>query len=78
MLALSRKKGDSIIIGDEIEIVVLGIVGEQVKLGITAPKSIPVHRKEVYAQIQKENIAAASAGSSADKIFKLIESKKSV
>ena len=55
MLALTRKKGESIVVGDNIEIVVLGIVGEQVRLGIIAPKSIPVHRKEIYEQIQTEN-----------------------
>ena len=58
MLALTRKKGESIIIGDNIEIVLLGINGEQVKLGIVAPKSIPVYRKEIYIQIQEENKAA--------------------
>lgn len=61
MLALSRKKGDSIIIGDNIEVIVLGVVGEQVKLGVVAPKSIPVHRKEIYELIQNENIKAASS-----------------
>ncbi len=55
MLALTRKKGDSVIIGDDIEIVVLGIQGEQVKLGIKAPRDISIYRKEVYEQIQKEN-----------------------
>lgn len=59
MLALTRKKGESIVIGDEIEVVVIGISGEQVKLGIVAPKRISVHRKEIYEQIQKENIEAA-------------------
>jgi len=58
LLALTRKKGESIIIGDNIEIVLLGINGEQVKLGIVAPKSIPVYRKEIYIQIQEENKAA--------------------
>ena len=58
MLALTRKKGESIVIGDNIEIVLLGINGEQVKLGIIAPKSIPVYRKEIYIQIQEENKAA--------------------
>jgi len=58
MLALTRKKGESIIINDNIEIIVLGVQGEQVKLGIVAPKSIPVHRKEIYEQIQMENLAA--------------------
>lgn len=58
MLALTRKKGDSVIIGDNIEIVVLGIQGEQVKLGIKAPRNVTVHRKEVYEQILEENKAA--------------------
>lgn len=58
MLALTRKKGDSIIIGDNVEIVILGIQGEQVKLGIKAPRNVSVHRKEVYTQILEENKAA--------------------
>lgn len=61
MLALTRKKGESIIIGDDIEIVLLGINGEQVKLGVIAPKAIPVYRKEIHLQIQEENRAAQSA-----------------
>ena len=55
MLALTRKKGESIVVGDNIEVVVLGITGEQVRLGIIAPKNVTVHRKEVYEQIQVEN-----------------------
>ena len=55
MLALTRKKGESIMIGDSIEVVVLGITGEQTRLGIIAPKSVSVHRKEIYEQIQIEN-----------------------
>lgn len=55
MLALTRKKGESIVVGDNIEIVVLGITGEQVRLGIMAPKSITVHRKEIFEQIRNEN-----------------------
>ena len=58
MLALTRKKSESIIISDNIEVIVLGIQGEQVKLGIVAPKYIPVHRKEIYEQIQSENLEA--------------------
>ena len=60
LLALTRRKGESIIISDSIEVVVLGIQGEQVKLGILAPKAISVHRKEVYEQIQAENKAAVA------------------
>jgi carbon storage regulator len=55
MLALTRKKGESIVIGDNIEVVVLGITGEQVRLGVIAPKSISVHRKEIFEQIRAEN-----------------------
>ena len=55
MLALSRKQGESIVIGNNIEITVLEAMGDQVKIGISAPKSVPVYRKEIYAQIQEEN-----------------------
>ncbi len=55
MLALSRKKGESLIINNNIEIIILESHGDQVKIGISAPKEIPVYRKEVYLQIQKEN-----------------------
>lgn len=58
MLALTRKKGESIMIGDNVEVVVISTQGEQVKLGILAPKSIAVHRKEVYEQIIQENAEA--------------------
>lgn len=60
MLALSRKKNEALIINNNIEITVLEIKGEQVKLGITAPKEIPVYRKEVYVQIQDANKAAVN------------------
>ncbi len=59
MLALTRKKGESIVIGDNVEVVIIGIQGEQVKLGIMAPKNIAVHRKEIFEQIQMENMEAA-------------------
>ena len=54
MLALSRKKNEAIIINNNIEITVLDIRGDQIKLGISAPKEIPIYRKEVYVQIQNE------------------------
>lgn len=59
MLALSRKKTESIVINNDIEVTVLEIKGDQVKIGITAPKSVPVYRKEVYAQIKDTNKAAS-------------------
>ena len=55
MLALSRKKNEALIINNNIEITVLEIKGEQIKLGISAPKNVPVYRKEVYDQIQEAN-----------------------
>ena len=55
MLVLTRKLHQSIVIGDEIEVVVLEVRGEQVRLGIKAPKDVTVHRKEIYEQIQEEN-----------------------
>ena len=60
MLALSRKKSEALIINNNIEITVLEIKGEQVKLGISAPKEVPVYRKEVYAQIQDANTDAVN------------------
>ncbi len=60
MLALTRKKGESLILNNNIEVTVLEIRGDQVKLGVKAPREVPVYRKEVYLQIQKENEAAAS------------------
>jgi len=59
MLVLARKKNESIMIGDSIEIKVLAIEGEQIKLGIIAPKHIDIHRKEIYISIKEENKQAA-------------------
>ena len=60
MLALARKVNESIIINDDIEITILEVKGDQVKIGIDAPKSVPVYRKEIYLQIQEANAEAAS------------------
>jgi carbon storage regulator len=57
MLVLTRKGNQSIMIGDEIEISVLAIMGEKVRIGIEAPRSIPVFRKEVYVEIQRDRAA---------------------
>ncbi len=57
MLVLSRQKDESIMVGDDVEITIVDVRGDKVRLGITAPKSIPVHRKEVYEAIQREKAA---------------------
>jgi len=59
MLVLSRKRDESIIIGDDVVVTIIDIKGEQVKLGVSAPKYISIHRKEVYEAIQAENLAAS-------------------
>lgn len=55
MLVLTRKLKESIMIGDDVEITILAIEGEKIKLGINAPKHVEIHRKEVFLDIQKEN-----------------------
>jgi len=59
MLVLSRQRDETVVIGDDIEIKIVDIRGDKVRLGITAPPHISVHRKEVYEAIQKENRSAA-------------------
>lgn len=61
MLALSRKKDEAVIINDDIEITIIEIKGDQVKIGISAPKSVPIYRKEVYMQIRNANKEAAQS-----------------
>jgi carbon storage regulator len=60
MLALSRKKNEAIIINNNVEVTILEVKGDQVKIGITAPKEVPVYRKEVYIQIQEANKEAVN------------------
>jgi carbon storage regulator len=62
MLVLSRQKDESIMIGDDVEVVIVDVRGDKVRLGITAPKSIPVHRREVYEAIQREKSAKEAQG----------------
>lgn len=59
MLVLSRLRNEVIMIGDDIEIKIVDIRGDKIRLGITAPKNVPVHRKEVYETIKRENKKAA-------------------
>lgn len=77
MLILSRRLNECIMIGDEIEISVMDIKGDQIKLGIQAPRSIKIYRKEVYQAIQQENIAAVKAKPAAlPSLDGLLKSKK--
>ena len=64
MLALTRKKGEALVINNNIEITVLEIRGDQVKIGVEAPKTVKVYRKEVFDAIQDENKAALTQGNS--------------
>ena len=61
MLALSRKKNEAFIISNNVEVTILEVKGDQVKVGITAPKDVPIYRKEVYMQIQEANKEAVNA-----------------
>ncbi len=63
MLALARKVNESIIINDNVEVSILEIKGDQVKIGISAPKSVPIYRKELYVQIQEANKEAVNMAS---------------
>ena len=63
MLALSRKKDESIIINNNIEITILEVKGDQVKIGVKGPKSVPVYRKEIYVQMEESNKEAAKSAS---------------
>jgi len=61
MLVLSRQRDESIMIGDDVEITIVDVRGDKVRLGITAPKHIPVHRREIYDAIQREKAEKAQA-----------------
>lgn len=75
MLALARKTNQSIMIGNDIEITLLEIKGDQVKIGINAPKSVPIYRKEIYVQIQDENKKASEGEVDVEALNKLFSGK---
>jgi carbon storage regulator len=66
MLVLSRQRDESIMIGDDVEITIVDVRGDKVRLGITAPKQIPVHRREIYDAIQREKAEKAQAEAAAN------------
>ncbi len=76
MLVLSRREDESIIISDNIEIKVVGVKQDQVKIGIIAPKDVKIFRKEIYDEIQKANIAAASMAGKIDSLKDVLSNQK--
>lgn len=76
MLVLSRKEDESIVINDDIEIKIVSLKPDQVKIGIIAPKTVKIYRKEIYDQIQQENIAAAAALGKLDGLKQILKDKK--
>ncbi|MDE7061129.1 MAG: carbon storage regulator CsrA [Lachnospiraceae bacterium] len=72
MLALSRKINESIMLGNDIEVTVLEIKGDQVKIGVKAPKSVPIYRRELYLQIRQSNKEAAGGQLSAQALEQLM------
>ena len=62
MLILTRRVGETVIIGDEVQVTVLGVKGNQVRLGVTAPKDVAVHRSEIYDRIKKERAGEEPGG----------------
>ncbi len=77
MLILTRKPGETVRIGTDIKVQVLEVKGNQIRLGIDAPRSIAVHREEIFEQIQRENLAAAqSAPQTLSEVSRLWKKKK--
>jgi carbon storage regulator len=77
MLVLSRQRDESIMIGDDVEIIIVDVRGDKVRLGITAPKNIPVHRREIYDAIQREKSEKKESQEPQDKKSKVEHPKES-
>lgn len=67
MLILTRRVGETVVIGDDVQVTVLGVKGNQVRLGVTAPRDVSVHRLEIYERIRKEQAGGGEAPPPADK-----------
>ena len=76
MLVLTRKSNQSIMIGDEIEVSVLAIMGEKVRIGIEAPRSVPVFRQEVYVDIQRDREEASDGAGDVEKALENLKSER--
>lgn len=76
MLVLARKKGETVMIGDDTEIVVLGVEGDTVKIGIRAPKHVDIFRKEVYLAIQESNREASKLPIAPEQLKELFKKRK--
>src|SRR3712207_8665077 len=76
MLVLTRKSNQSIMIGDDIEVSVLSIMGEKVRIGIQAPRDVPVFRREVYLEIQQERRGVAAGGSRSEEHTSELQSRQ--
>jgi carbon storage regulator len=77
MLVLSRQRDESIMIGDDVEIIIVDVRGDKVRLGITAPKNIPVHRREIYDAIQREKTEKKESDTQPEKEPQAKKQKKS-
>jgi carbon storage regulator len=66
MLILTRRVGETVVIGDEVQVTVLGVKGNQVRLGVNAPRDVTVHRQEIYERIREEKGAGGPAGRAAE------------
>lgn len=73
MLVLTRKLNESIMVGDDVKITIVDVKGDQVKLGITAPRQVAVHREEVYREIRKENQLAADSRPNLENLEKMLK-----